>query len=292
MIVTKEIAEKYILKRGCYLIHLQPDGDYTISHERLNWKEGMELFETQKECEAEVEKRLKLRKKPGDCPRCYNKATREAEVDVSALELLPGKFAPFYRCSKCQTVWHNMRGSDQLTAFDKAIADYVLDWNARDLKPSQELKKILKVNVSFDKKEEVYLQSVKLKNGEEHPCAVILLKTLPPDRLWFERKDLFFLDQVTETKASPYAYPPAIARKAWNERNYIHIRDVTTKENFIFDSFVTMFMPKDHLGREFTLGDESARDTRTIVQRDERGGEPWWSLTPPPAPIYVWGDKG
>ena len=293
MIVTKEIADRYILKRGCYLIREQPDGDHTISYESLNWKEGMEVFETLEECQAEITRRLEARKKPGDCPRCYNTRIVEAKVEIGLLEVLPGKTDPFYRCTRCHTVWYKAKSNNQFTAYDKSVADYVLDWSSRDLKPSRSFRKILNENISSDrKKEEVYLQSVTLKNGEEHPCAIIRLTNFPPERHWFERKDLFFFDQVNDIKPSPYAYPFSISKKAWKERDFIYIKDVRTKEVFRFDALVTMFTTADLAGREFVL-DEERPGTKciTIAERDERGPTHWY-FNPPPDPIYIWADRG
>lgn len=291
MIVTKKIADQYILKRGCWLIHELPNGEYSMSYESLNWKEGMEIFETSEECAAEIRRRIKAKMKPGDCPACHHKNYVEAEVDVTALDLITGKYDPFYRCNKCKTVWYKKEPPIYF-AYNPLVADYALDWNSRDLKPTKEQLAHLSKNISSDKREGVYLQSVTLKNGSEHPCAIILLKNEPPPAHWFEHKDLYFLDQVAEIRPSPYAYSFEISKKAWKDRGFISVKDIQSGQHYRFDAGVAMFKPVELANVEFALATtDDNTDVKMIAERNDRGTPSYWYFTRPPGPVYIWGDK-
>jgi hypothetical protein len=303
MIVTKKMEQQYILKKACYLIEQDGEGNFKIVGTSINWKEGMEVFETADECSAEIDRRVAALMKPGDCPRCHHKNVFESEVDASILEKLPQeKFGNFYRCNRCLTVWYGEAGHSKLQAYDKSVSDYVLEWTQRDLKPTQQVKETLASikNISSDKEYEAYPVHVVLKDGRDFPCAMIYLEQRPPGPSWYSRKNFYYLDQVKEIKPSEFAYPYNITKRAWYLRTtkpfeFALIRDANSKKIYGFEVHTGLFRPHELVGKDLELVDASTikepGDVMYFAEPHERGGSDQWQLSPPPETVYVCGDR-
>jgi hypothetical protein len=302
MIVTKKMEQQYILKRACYLIEQDGDGNFKIVGTSINWREGMEVFETVEECSREIDRRVAALMKPGDCPRCHHKSVFESEVDISILEKLPQeKFGDFYRCARCETVWYTKTGAKQLLAYDKSIGDYVLEWAQRNLKPASQFNEALSLikNISSDKHYEAYPAHVIMKDGRDFQCAMIYIEQSPPGPSWYTKKNFFYLDQVAEIKPSEFAYPYAIAKRAWYLRTtkpfeFALIKETNTKKIYGFEVHTGLFRPHELVGKDLELADASSvkeyGDVFYFAEPHERGGSDQWRLSPPPETVSVWGD--
>lgn len=303
MIVTKKMEQQYILKRPCYLIEENPDGNFKIVGTSIHWKEGMEVFEAAEECAAEIDRRVAARMKPGDCPRCHHKSVFESEVDVQVLEKLPQeKFGNFYRCTRCQTVWYRQTHGTKFLAYDQSVGDYVLEWAQRDLRPSMPVKEVLSgiKNISSDKQYEVYTAQVVLKDGRVYPCALIYIEQTPPAPSWYSKKNFFYLDQVAEISPSEFSYPYSIAKRAWYLRTtkpfeFALFKEAVTKKVYGFEVHTGLFRPHELTGKDLEGVDtDTVSEPSSIfyfAEPHERGGSDQWRLTPPPETIYVWGDR-
>jgi hypothetical protein len=303
MIVTKKMEQEYILKRACYLIEQDGDGNFKIIGTSINWKEGMEVFETIEDCSAEIERRVNALMKPGDCPRCHHKSVFESEIDVQILEKLPQqKFGNFYRCIRCFTLWYAETDNKKLLAYDKTVGDYVLEWTQRNLRPAPEFKETLTSikNISSDKTYEAYPAHVILKDGREFPCALIYLERRPPGPAWYSKKNIYYLDQVKEIKSSEFAYPYSISKRAWHLRTtkpfeFAYFKDADSRKLYAFEVHTGLFRPHELLGKDLELADVSEAkeysDAYYFAEPHERGGSDQWRLSPPPETVYIWGDR-
>jgi hypothetical protein len=299
MIVTKALAEKYLIKKHCYLIEPEPDGDYRIVSTSVHWKEGMEVFETMEECAAEIDRRQNKKMDAGNCPRCEYKNLTETERDITKLDLLQQvKSGALYRCGACGTVWHKATQLPKARAYDVSIADYILEWAERNLKPAKEMTGVLHgiKDISNDKTYLLFPAHVILKNGFEFPYALIKLERQPPPARWFEKSDWFYLDQVVEIKPSPYAYAYTIAKHIrTSPQEFIFIKDLSDNQIYRFVAHAGVFMPEEFVGKTFQLMDSKKvnwSESKPVMEQDynERGGPDHWNFTPPKEPTWFCGD--
>jgi hypothetical protein len=302
MIVTKAMAEKYLIKRGCYLIKNSADGGYALHATSINWKEGMELFESYEECRAEIDRRVTERMNSGNCARCHYKPTTESARDLSQLESLGKvKFGMMFRCQSCNTIWYKKDGVESAQAYWPPLLDYLQDWSRKKISLTPEWKGVLNdiKNISDQHDFELYPAHVVLKNGEDIPCALISLERRPPPAGWFHQSGWYYLDQIREIKPSRYAYSSTIARymiRAMNEKpfEWIYIKDATDAKIYGFAVQAGVFMPEEFIGKEFQLmdskklGDEA--NVITVFEPEERRSGVIWNFIPPPKSIRIWGD--
>ena len=296
------MAEKYLIKRACYLIKNGGDGGYVLHATSTHWKEGMELFESYEECSKEIERRIAERMSSGKCDRCHYKPAIETDRDISQLESLGEfKFGSAFRCQSCNTVWYRQHGAKISTAYLPPLLDYLIDWSKRNLSIKQEWKPVLREikNISDSNDNELYPAHVILKNGEEIQCALISLERKPPPADWFNSSGWYYLDQVKEIKPSKYAYAYAIAKHIiYTGENkpgdWIYIKDKADNKLYGFNVHAGVFMPDEFIGKEFQLIEP--KDLRKnfyaipVFQPEERGTGVIWNFTQPPKTIAIWGD--
>jgi hypothetical protein len=298
MIVTKELAQKYLIRKHCYLIESDTGGGYRLVSTSVHWKEGMEIFETQEDCQEEIDRRLKIKMDGGNCPRCQYKKLSETERDVTKLDLLQKtKSGALYRCKDCGTVWFKAAQRPKTLAYDVSIADYITEWAARDLKPTKAMEAVLHSikNISNDNTYQLFPTHIILKNGFEFPYALLKLERQPPPANWFEKSDWFYLDQVAEIKPSPYAYAYSIAKHILSHpQEFVYIKDLSDDQLYHFDATAGIFMPEEFTGKTFQLVEAKKvkGESKIVMQQDinERGGPDYWNFTPPKKPTWFWGD--
>jgi hypothetical protein len=310
MIVTKELAKKYILKRAAWFIEIGPDGNYMMALRSQNWLEGMELFENEEECLEEIQKRRAAKMGSGYCPRCNYRAD-ETDKDISYLNLISEpKGSKIYQCPKCQSAWFTKDGWTNAKGYDNALLDYIIEWSDRKMSPSEDQLKILKNigNISRDASYELYPAHVVLKNGKEFPTAMIQLQTEPPPPKWFEdpvptawsvprKMEWHYFDLVKELRPSEFAYPSDIAAKImktiWKGNfQFMYVQDLASKTIYSFECHAGIFFPQELRGKDLKLleGREPSADVNYFMPHERRGPDTW-NLTPPPDSITIWGDR-
>lgn len=310
MIVTKELAKKYLIKRAAWFIDTSPEGELMMSYRAENWLEGMELFEDEDECYAELERRRAGKMSSGHCPRCNYKHAGETDKDISYLKLLSEpKGSKVYQCPQCRSVWFTKEGWSVAKGYDETLADYIIEWGTRDMCPSPAQKEVLNKigNISREKHFELYPAHVILKNGKELPAAMIHLETQPPPSNWFDgpkytpwnnviRYEWHYFDLIKELKPSEYAYPFEIASAimkviAQGKYKMMYVEDQASKKVYSFECHAGIFLPEELRGKDLKLlQGRQPEESKNYFEPHERGGPDLWMLTPPPKPITVWGD--
>jgi hypothetical protein len=298
MIVTKALAKKYLIKRAAWFIETGVDGNYMMAYRSVNWLEGMELFESQDECAAEVDKRRTAKMASGYCPRCNYQHATETEKDISYLTLIAQpKGLKLYQCRECKSIWIKQKISK---AYDPSLLDYILEWGNRNLQPAKEQRRVLNDigNISVDSSFELYAAHIVLTNGKEIPTAIIRLQNEPPTPAQFAKNDWHYFDLIKEIKPSEYAYSSRIAKEIiryLSEARYhlIYVQDLNSKKTYSFDSHAGVFVPEELKGKDLNLSkpDRLSTDHLTYFTPDERNGSDCWNLTKPPGSVLILGDK-
>lgn len=298
MIVTKELAKKYLIKRTAWFIETAPNGDYMMALRSVNWLEGMELFEDQEECRREVERRRAERMASGHCPRCKYRHAVETEKDLTYLPVIgKPKGLKLVQCPECRSVWITKPGWKISKAYDSSLLDYVLEWGSRDLAPNDDQKKILRGirSISIDDSE-LYPAHVILNDGTEIPTAMIRLRTEPPPPEWFEKRAWHYFDTIKELRPSELAYSYGIAKEIMKSLGagkfeMIYLKDRATEKLYSFECHAGVFMPKELTGKDLGIfTGEETRSAFNYFMPDERGGPDWWQMTQPPRTVSIWGD--
>jgi len=299
MIVTKEMAEKYLIARRCYLITTGPDGDYQITHASVHWKEGMEVFEDRDECLRELEKRERAKINSGYCPRCNYKSLTDTEKDITHLDLIgDAKGGKIYECKECKSVWFKHPSYKSAMAYDAILKDFLIEWGVRDMKPTPAMKSVLNEagNISTESNFDLYPVDVLLKGKEEFEPALIHLEKMPPSQRQFNRRDWSYLDSVEEIRISPFAYPAGIAKhiaRAMRKSNeIIYIKSEQTKKSYCFLPHAGVFMPMELKGQDFTLTTDlnDRKNASMYYMPADRGGPDIWTMTQV-IPLMIFGDK-
>ncbi|HZY82450.1 MAG TPA: hypothetical protein VFE50_23150 [Cyclobacteriaceae bacterium] len=301
MIVTKELAKQYLIKRAAWFIETAPDGDYMMAYRSVNWLEGMELFEDQDECLRELDKRRTARMESGHCPKCNYRHATETEKDLSYLTLIgEPKGSKIYQCPKCRSGWFTKAGWKIWYGYDEAMLDYVTEWGNRNMQPDASQRKVLNEigNISSDRKLQLFPAHVVLRDGTEIPSAMIHLQDEPPPPDWFEKSTWHYFDLVKEIRPSEIAYKKQIAKDIMNAMQngkfkIIYVKDQETQKIYSFESHAGVFFPEELKGKELSLEKAGAdiNEHLNYYMPHERGGSPFWGLTPPPKTISIRGDK-
>jgi hypothetical protein len=281
-----------------------------MSYRPENWLEGMELFESQEECLAEVNRRQAEKMASGHCPRCNYKQAVETDKNISYLKLIgEPKGSKLYQCPVCQSVWLTKDGWKIAKGYDNALLDYIQEWGARKMDPSTSQRETLNKigNISLDESYELYPAHIILKNGKELPTAMIRLQTEPPPSTWFDgprqtawnvvRNEWHYFDLVKELRPSEQAYPYDIAIEimktlSGGNFSFIYVQDRESKKIYSFECHAGIFLPAELKGKDLKLikGRVPSGDFNYFVP-DERGGPDRWSMTPPSKSVLVWGDR-
>lgn len=286
MIVTKEMTQKYLIRRACYLISKSRDGDFMLTATSVHWKEGMELFESYDECVAEINRRKQELMDSGNCPRCHYQFTYQTKKDLTNLHKLnETKGSVLYECQSCHSVWYKHPDYDFAAGYHSSMKDYVLEWSTRQLDPTSEMQKALDSigNISDDSKLMIYPAEVLLKDGKEFQPGLIILGNLPPTQEEFNQRGWHYLDSVKSIKPSALAYNQDVCRsivELQRSSDWVYIKSDQTKKVYSFSAHTGMFMPEELKGQTFKIVTNKKEQYGTLSYYipAERGGPDEWTM--------------
>jgi len=271
-----------------FLIETAPDGDFMIRATSINWKEGMEVFETIDECSAEVERRRNAKMESGYCPRCNYKFATETSKDISYLDAITNaKGGTLYECRSCKSLWYKHPSISTSAGYDSSLKEFLLEWTTRDLKPASTLQPVLdKVgNISPKSSHEIYAAAVLLDGKTEYQPALIHLSSLPPAQQEFNKNDWHYLDVVKDIKPSPLAYSHEVGshimKMQLSNYEWVYIKSMQTKTVYGFAAGTGVFMPKELEGQDFRVvtSKKEKYEAKNFYIPAERGGPDDWLFT-------------